>query len=48
MCLLVAYTVQLNLLFHVYFISDKIVLKGIKPHDSRIVSVQFLKSASIH
>ena len=36
MCSLVTYTVQLNLSLHVYFISDKIVLKCVKTHDSRI------------
>ena len=35
-CSLVTYTVQLNLSLHVYFISDKIVLKCVKTHDSRI------------
>ena len=34
---LVTYTVQLNLSLHVYFISDKIVLKCVKTHASRII-----------
>ena len=38
MCSLVTYTVQLNPSLHVYFISDKIVLKCVKTHDSRIPS----------
>ena len=36
MCALVTYTVQLNLSLHVYFASDKIVLKCVKTHASRI------------
>ena len=36
MCSLVTYTAQLNPSLHVYFISDKIVLKCVKTHDSRI------------
>ena len=36
MCPLVTYTVQLNPSLHVYFISDKIVLRCVKTHDSRI------------
>ena len=38
MCSLVTNTVQLNTSLHVYFISDKIVLKCVKTHDSRILS----------
>ena len=36
-CSLVTYTVQLNPSLHVYFISDKIVLKCVKTHNSRIL-----------
>ena len=41
MCSLVTYTVQLNPSLHVYFISDKIVLKCVKTHDSRIQTAHF-------
>ena len=37
-CSLVTYTVQLNPSLHVYFKSDKKVLKCVKTHDSRIFS----------
>ena len=43
MCSLVTYTVQLNPSLHVYFISDEIVLKCVKTHDTRIpMGVQWL------
>ena len=42
MCSLVTYTVQLNPSLHVYFISDKIVLKCAKTHDSRIPMNHFV------
>ena len=45
MCSLVKYTVQLNPALHVYFISDKIVLKCVKIHDSRIVILQLRRSS---
>ena len=33
--IIVTYTMQLNPSLHEYFTSDKIVLKGVKTHDSR-------------
>ena len=36
MCSLVTHTVQINPSIHIYLISDKIVLKCVKTHDSRI------------
>ena len=38
MCSLVTHTVQINPSIHIYLISDKIVLKCVKTHDSRIIS----------
>ena len=47
MCSLVTYTVQLNLSLHVYFISDRIVLKCVKTHASRIVVLETLTQSRL-
>ena len=48
MCSLVTYTVQPYPSLHVYFFSDKIVLKCVKTHDSRIRNVQDRVGGSTH